>query len=233
MRQRKDGIQTRQRILRAARDVFAEKGYRAATHAEICERAGTNTAAINYHFGDKETLYAEAFAAAFEDGVAKFPPDAGIAPDASPEERLRGRLTSLMRRILDPGTREFDIMHHELADPTGLLKAVHQRCIQPMRKAMFLLVAELLGPGATDGQVMLGMMTVVSPVFHTMLHIRHVGTCPAGKCPRPRLSESDLGAFIEHTTRFVLAGLRRMRDGIETEDWPDMELPHALMPNPK
>ena len=49
--------ETRQRLLSAALEVFAERGYRAATFKEICGRAGTNTAAINYHFRDKLHLY--------------------------------------------------------------------------------------------------------------------------------------------------------------------------------
>ncbi|MEA3365331.1 MAG: TetR family transcriptional regulator, partial [Candidatus Hydrogenedentes bacterium] len=61
MRVRKDGEETRGKILLAALRVFGEKGYRDATHAEICHRAGVNTAAINYHFGSKEGLYQAAY----------------------------------------------------------------------------------------------------------------------------------------------------------------------------
>ena len=51
--------ETRRQLLEAAGEVFAEAGYRDATVREICRRAGANIAAINYHFGDKEKLYAE------------------------------------------------------------------------------------------------------------------------------------------------------------------------------
>jgi len=57
---RKGGVATRERLLAAAGRVFAEKDYRKATIAEICRLAETNIAAVNYHFGDKETLYREA-----------------------------------------------------------------------------------------------------------------------------------------------------------------------------
>ena len=61
--------ETRNRLLNAAGEVFAEKGFKSATVRAICDRAGANIAAVNYHFGDKEHLYSEVlrFAHAYGD----------------------------------------------------------------------------------------------------------------------------------------------------------------------
>ena len=49
---------TAEKILTAARAVFAENGYSGAHVDEIAERAGVNKATLYYQIGDKDTLYA-------------------------------------------------------------------------------------------------------------------------------------------------------------------------------
>jgi len=59
---------TEKRLLEAAGEIFAEHGYRAATIHQICQRAGANIAAVNYHFSDKEQLYHEVIRYSDEEG---------------------------------------------------------------------------------------------------------------------------------------------------------------------
>jgi AcrR family transcriptional regulator len=47
----------RERILRAARDVFGARGYHPATIEEIADEAGLSNGAIYYNFGSKEELF--------------------------------------------------------------------------------------------------------------------------------------------------------------------------------
>lgn len=54
---RADGVETREAILSAAEEEFAEKGYALASVRSICQRAGANVALANRYFGSKEELY--------------------------------------------------------------------------------------------------------------------------------------------------------------------------------
>ena len=77
---RSDGLETRRRVLDAAGRVFAARGFRDATVADICRSAGANVAAVNYHFGSKRKLYVEAWRHAFHRSMAAYPPDVYVRP---------------------------------------------------------------------------------------------------------------------------------------------------------
>lgn len=54
---RVDGIETREAIISAAEEEFAEKGFELTSAREICRRAGVNSALLSRYFGSKESLY--------------------------------------------------------------------------------------------------------------------------------------------------------------------------------
>ena len=51
-----DGLSTRERILRATREIFERNGTRGTTTREVADRAGVNEATIFRHFGNKTNL---------------------------------------------------------------------------------------------------------------------------------------------------------------------------------
>ena len=54
-------MKTKDRILKAARELFAEKGFREVTVREIAAHAGANSALVGYHFGNKQELFDEVY----------------------------------------------------------------------------------------------------------------------------------------------------------------------------
>ncbi|MGB8715096.1 MAG: TetR/AcrR family transcriptional regulator, partial [Rhodanobacteraceae bacterium] len=57
----RSSLSTKQRILNAAEKLFADHGFAAASLRRVTADAGVNLAAVNYHFGSKETLIEEVF----------------------------------------------------------------------------------------------------------------------------------------------------------------------------
>ncbi len=211
-RQRKDAQETRQRLLAAAAEVFAEKGFWEATHAEICRKAGANTAAVNYHFTSKENLYIEAWRHAFERSVQAYPPDGGVSADAPAEERLHGKILALMRRMEDPANFEVEIVHREMAAPTGLLAEVMRRAIEPMRLDMRAIVRELLGEGVSEQAVSFCEMSLVGQCFGPIHHLRRSRQPAVHPGPGGPPIDFDVEELADHVTRFTLAGIQGIRE---------------------
>ena len=173
--------------------------------------AHTNVASINYHFRDKETLYVRAWRHCFRKALKKYPPDGGVSADAPPEERLLGRIRSLVSKILDKDHRAFSIMQKELAKPTGLLKELVREEIKPLQEKMTALMRELLGPQASDRQVQLCRNSIMGQCFH--LAMMKQGACKVHDLNYP-ISFNDIDAFAEHIVKFSLAGIRAFREEI-------------------
>ncbi len=202
---------TRRQLLEAASLVFAEKSYRDATVAEICRQAGANIALVNYHFGDKETLYAEAWRMAFSRALEAHPADGGVPAGAPPEERLHGRILALLRRISSADNREFAIIQREIATPTGLLGVVMHEAIQPLHEAFRAVLRELLGPGVAEQDVDLCLLSIISQCLHPARRLRLPPQGQEGKRLFPALSNLEIETIADHITRFSLAGLREIR----------------------
>ena len=209
---------TQARLLKSACEVFAEKGYREATLAEICERANANIAAVNYYFRDKATLYAEAWRQSFHRSLEIYPADGKVPPGAPPEERLLGRIQSILQRIADPQSYEFDILYKELVNQTGLLTDVMQESIEPIRRGLFVLMRELLGEKASDLQVQLCQMSIRAQCFDLIIREQRRKKSPNGKkLSGPPFLDVDMAMLADHILRFSLAGIREIRREIETK----------------
>jgi len=210
-KRRKDALETRQRLLAAAAEVFAKKGFWEATHAEICEKARVNTAAVNYHFGSKENLYVEAWKHAFAESVRAHPPSGGVGLEAPATQRLHGRILAFMHRMADPNNHEVEIMHREMANPTGLLIEVLPQALEPQRQAFRSIIRELLGDEANEQQVFFCEMSLLGQCFGPMLHLRRAR--PGSNIPRPPGPpvKFDVEELADHVVQFSLAGIGAIR----------------------
>jgi len=246
MPRRKASAETQKKILKAAAIEFSQKGFRAATIAAICQRAGTNIASVNYHFGDKETLYVEAWREAFRHSHELYPSDGGVPSTASPEERLRGWIMSMLGRITNLECYEFEIFHREMANPTGLLDETIRLAIEPLHREVTDILREILGPKATEEEIQLCEMSLRSQCMNPMIFdVRYRGMegaprhpfMPKPPLPKPPSLESSIEDIAEHIVCFALEGLRGVRrkidmgeDAAVPRDLPDARPGRAVAP---
>jgi AcrR family transcriptional regulator len=208
----KNHDETRRLLLEAAGEVFAETGFRDATVREICRRAGANVAAINYHFGDKNTLYLEVLRYAHGKALEKYPPLLGLPEDAPAEKKLRAFIHSLLLRIFDKGPNSWHgkLMSREMIEPTGALDSLVEERIRPMSAQLWKIVAEILDCPLNDQRVRQCGFSVVSQCvfFH---HCRPVvARLFPQQLPQDAASIEQLA---EHITAFSLAAMKSLSAG--------------------
>lgn len=201
--------ETRQRLLEAAGEVFAERGFHGATIREICLRAGANGAAVNYHFGDKVRLYAEVLKYSNRCAALKHPPDMGLAPGAAPRARLRVFIRSMFLRTFDEGQPAWRgrLMSREMIEPTAALDSLVEEEIGPRAEMLRDIVRDLLGDRADDETVRLCSLSIVGQVhFH-----HHARPLIDRLYPDQGYGSDEIERLAEHVTDFALAGLKGVR----------------------
>ena len=148
------------RLLRAAMDLFAERGFEATTVAGIAERAGVTERTFFRYFADKrEVLFPGdgQLAAAFADAIAAAPPDAS--------------LTDLIAASLDAGGGALqEARGRDFARARAVIIAAHEqlqeRELLKLAKLSRAVTAALVARGVADVPARLAGDLVVS-VFAT------------------------------------------------------------------
>ncbi len=203
MAKREDGKVTRNRLLKAACEVFAEKGYRNAKVAEICRQAGANVAAVNYYFGDKDTLYAEAWQHAFNEYAM---PESLESEHTSPDDQLRNHIHSLIQNFMEKGLQGYFTRLYlmELANPTGLIQDSWHDMIKPRRQKLIGIIQKILGIETTDETVLFCELSIVSQC-RALLTINRNDLEYLLDQP---LSRNLIKRLADHIACFSLAGIR-------------------------
>lgn len=99
---------TRQALLDAGRQLFAERGFAGAGQEEIVERAGVTRGALSHHFGTKEGLFRVVVEAVEQDLTERIA-TAAMAGD-NPVEHLRFGCLAFLDAALDPAVRRIILL---------------------------------------------------------------------------------------------------------------------------
>lgn len=91
---------TRERILGVAETLFARHGFAGASLRQVTAAAKVNLAAVNYHFGSKESLIEEVFRRRLDE-LNRHRLAALAAVDANPDRQLEDVLDAFIRPALE------------------------------------------------------------------------------------------------------------------------------------
>lgn len=195
---------TRAKLLDAAGEMFAERGFHGVTVREICERAGANVAAVNYHFRDKLSLYVAVFRSSLPKAESEALDYAVLA--APPAEQLGRFLHSFLHRLLGQGRPTWwpKLMAREMAQPSAALTCVIDEAVRPNERRLRTIIAGILRCPDDDERVRLCVHSVISQCLHYM-HVRPVLAVlwPDLHQPSPERVEQ----LAAHITEFSLAAL--------------------------
>ena len=205
-------ITTSERILEAAGEIFGRDGFKAATIRRIADAANANVASINYHFRDKEGLYAAVLENLFKRGFSRFPADMGVEPEAPPEERLRAFIRGMFHRLLSsegwgglsgPG----QLIAREFLEPTLSFEPIIEKYIKPHKDILISILGELLGGNPPPEILASCALSVIGQCIYYALGAPVIRKITEHSNP----TEENLDRIAEFVWQFSLGGINRIR----------------------
>ena len=202
-------VNTKDALLAAAIEVFADKGFDAATVRDICGRAKANVAAVNYHFGGKDALYVAVLEEIFPKDEH---PQIAKDPDLTPQERLHNYLSDLTSEIYERGngmvTQRWSIFLREMAKPSQNLDFIVKRQVQPRTDELRNILTEILGPDVP------GAVLAFSSSNIWALVLDHLLTQPIidRLTPQRPSVRGNIDDFVDHIVKFSLGGLSAVKE---------------------
>ena len=201
---REDGAQTRQQLLEVAGQVFGERGYARATSKEICERAKANIAAVNYHFGGKDGLYAAVLEEAHARLVSIDIVTQVTQSKGSAAEKLRLLLRQIVSEVAkrDRGAWELPVLSRELMAPTPLIEGMMKNQVLPKARMVTAMIGEILGVPPTHPAVSRSTVSIMGPCMFLL-----IANPDWQKKIFPALLV-DIDSLVDHMVAFALGGLQ-------------------------
>lgn len=195
---------TKQRLVEAAAQVFAEKGFAEATVREICTRAKANIAAVNYYFRDKEQLYAETLRRAHCMRLESM--DLPQWPEGTPPElKLRTFVHGLVYSFADDTAPPWfiQLMLRELTQPSKAGIDLVKEFIRPQFELLQAIIKELVGEEVPETKRhMIGFSIVGQCLYYKVC--RHVAVTLVGADEYARY---DVDRLTQHVVEFSLAAM--------------------------
>jgi len=209
-RVREEPQSTKARILAAAEEIFAAKGFAGASTREIADKAGVNISSLHYHWESKETLYFAVFQNVYDRIVE-------VIRAALERRRRSKRQGETIETVM--GTL-FDFFADHPTIPRLLVRRlvendeghadIEHRVLVPAWKVFGEWTRAYGGVRRSELDANLFMLTVEGAILFLLLDSPHVTTLLGGSVRSPELR----GRVREYVIRLVptLLGRRERKD---------------------
>jgi TetR/AcrR family transcriptional regulator, regulator of cefoperazone and chloramphenicol sensitivity len=195
---------TRERIVEAAGEIFAEKGFDATTVRDICQRADANVAAVNYYFGDKQRLYVEAVVRAHRWRMerARLPEWTAGTP---PQQKLADFVLTFIRRVRTgpENTWHTRLIMREMMNPREACVELVQSSIRPQFEILQGILRELLPNETSEEKLHLTAFSIVGQCLFYHFADPVVRNLVAGE----EYADYDVDKLTDHIAKFSLGAL--------------------------
>jgi AcrR family transcriptional regulator len=194
--------ETRQKLIEAAGEIFAQLGYEAASVRQITEKAHVNIAAINYYFGDKHQLYRTVLETITLRVLNSLKAECRTG---TPEERLRQFIRSVLRAESDAGYAWAHLlMAREINRLRDAQPEILTDLVRPLHAMAEAIVRDLMGVEASEDVVRLAASLLVSVSFNWLPQQR----LDQQLYPGVDDSTIDFETTVERIHLFALGGVR-------------------------
>lgn len=198
--------ETRRRLLEAAGQVFAERGFERATGKEICHLARTNAAAINYHFDGKAGLYAATLIEAHRRLLPLEAMTGLVAGARNPVAQLRAVIDLITGALVGPLSRSWvlRVLSREMLSPSDAIDALREQELVPKARVLRGVVGALMQLPDDHPAVSRACINILAPPIFLLIGPRQT---MARAFPGLRFTPDDAPALSRHLLRYALGGL--------------------------
>lgn len=205
-----NGDPTRERLLDEAERLFARKGYAAVTVRQITSAAGTNLAAVNYHFGNKHNLYMEVFRTRWLDRAVRVRQpleDLAKKENITLEEVVHTLANAFLRGPLTREERELHtkLIGREMENPSEAFEVLAEGAIKPMLRLGCSLLQRALPHPVSEDKLRLFALSLFSQTIYFNF-ARPVVSMATGR----EYTSEFVNEIINHITSFALHGMEGM-----------------------
>lgn len=199
-------LETRQRLLQAATELFANRGFDEVTVRQICAAAGANGAAVNYHFRDKAGLYGEVVRVALDTMRETNDLSLRAGDGGTPEEQIRAFVGTFLTRLTGRGRQAWihKLMARELERPSEVLALVMREIVEPRLDYLATVAGALMGLPPDDPRVRRSVMSLQG---QCLVFARRI---PGPMAHSWGAATADVAAVAQHISDFSIAGMRAL-----------------------